>query len=117
MVPGPSFSEDSSARQWVIHTLYFEKLGLEGIESTFSELLNTGIIEISLKYLHREKCIGKRRSACVAFLCVKTSSHGCFKMRHSQNHKTSLETLCNEIDNVGKLTTVPCIEHIQGNLP
>lgn len=70
-------------------------------------------METSLKYLHRENLgfvvvIGEMKvCTCVWLMYMKTSSHDCFKMRHSQSHKMSLETLCNEMDNVRKLTTVP----------
>lgn len=100
----------------MVHILHFEKLGVEDIESRFSDLLKAGISETSLRYLQRENSgfivvIREYKiCTCVWLMLIKTLSHGCFEMKHSQSHKTSLETLCNKIDNVIKLTTVPYIE-------
>ena len=55
----------------------------------------------------------KKVCICLWLIWIKTLSHGCFKMRCGQSHKTSSETLCNDIDNACKLTTVTFVEQYQ----
>ena len=76
-------------------------------------------IKTSLKYLRKENlCFlmvirEKKVCICLWLIWIKTFSHDCFKMRCGQGHETSSETLCNDIDNACKLTTVAFIEQVR----